>query len=261
MNGLQMYANYNQWRAIHPRDKIGFALVSMAICVFSPLISPPLLALLACTFMIISRAKIPAGMYLKIFAAPFCFILIGALGVALSIATDKVMFLWSMSIGQFYIGFTGQSLHQAILLTAKSSGAAACLLLIALTTPMEEITWQLERFRVPYLLIELITLVFRFIFVFWEQAVGIHTAQAARLGHVDVKTGLRSLAFLVSSLFMNVMSRSNALYNGLVSRNYSDSLRVLKEEPPRTPVLIVIAFFSIDILMLGIILYQGSGLI
>lgn len=261
MNGLHSYAYFNQWRTIHPRDKLAFALVSMVLCVFSPLMIPPLLALLICTFIIVAQAKIPAGIYFKFFTVPLGFIIIGALSVALSITSAPSLFLWDISVGPYTVGMTGQGLHHAMLLTAKSSGAVACLLLLALTTPIEDLAWQLERCRIPYLFIELITLVFRFIFVFWEQALGIHTAQAARLGHMDVKTGLRSLAFLASSLFLNVIHRSNALYNGLVSRNYSDSLRVLKEEPPATPTMTVVGFLAVDALLLGLIFYRGSGLI
>lgn len=261
MNSLQSYAYFKKWRTIHPRDKIAFALVSMMLCLCSPLLVPPLLALLVSTLLILTRAEIPIKVYLKLFAVPLGFILIGSLSVALNISADHSFYLWEASIGSYHVGISGPGLHNAILLMVRSSGAVSCLLFIVFTTPIADISYQLEQCRVPYIIIELITLVYRFIFVFWEQAVGIHTAQAARLGHVDLKTGLRSLAFLISSLFINVINRSNTLYNGLVARNYSDSLRVFKEEQPTTPAIIIMGFVGVDVLLLGLIFYRGSGLI
>lgn len=260
MIGMDSYAYSNRWRSIKPGDKMLFALASMLLCLFSTQVTPSLLVFLSMIFLTVVQAGVPGNYYFKLFSVPAGFILIGATTVSLSITANPANLQWFISIGPHFIGITPGGLNQAMLLLGRSAGAASCLFFLALTTPLDDITCQLERWRVPYLIIEMMTLIYRFIFVFWEQAITIHIAQAARLGHVDLKTSLRSLGYLVSSLFINAIDRSHSLYNALVARGYSDSLRVLEDEHQPTPVLIKAGFISFDLFLLGLIIYKGGGL-
>lgn len=261
MIGIENYAYSSRWRVIHPRDKMIFALATMLLCLFSGHAMPSLLVLLSMVFLTTVRAGVPGRYYLKLFSVPAGFILIGAVTVCLSITVNLTSLLWYIGLGPYYIGITQSGISQAILLLARSAGAASCLFFLALTTPLDDITCQLERWKVPYLIIEMMTLIYRFIFVFWKQTVTIHTAQAARLGHVDFKTSLRSLGYLVSSLFINTVDRSHSLYNALVSRGYSDSLRVLEDDHRPTPGLIKAGFIGFDLFLLGLIIFRGSVLL
>jgi cobalt/nickel transport system permease protein len=259
MIGIENYAYGNRWRFIHPRDKMIFAFTTMLICLFSTQAIPSLIVLLTMVFLTTVRAGVPGQYYFKLFSIPAGFILIGAITVCLTITTNLSSLLWYFCIGPYYIGITQLGISQAILLLARSGGAASCLFFLALTTPLDDITCQLERWKVPYLIIEMMTLIYRFIFVFWEQATTIHTAQAARLGHVDLKTSLRSLGYLISSMFINAMSRANSLYNALVARGYTVSLRVLEEAHQPTPTSIKAGFICFDLLLIGLIIIRGSA--
>lgn len=260
MIGIENYAYSNRWRIINPSDKMIFTFATMLLCLFSTQTIPSLIVLFSMVFLTTVQAGVPVRYYLKFFTIPAGFIIIGAITVSLSVNTNLTNLLWDIGIGPYYIGFTQGGLNQALLLLARSAGAASCLFFLALTTPLDDITCQLERWKVPYLIIEMMTLIYRFIFVFWEQAVTIHIAQAARLGHVDLKTSLRSLGYLVSSLFINAVDRSHSLYNALVSRGYSDSLRVLEDEHQPTPVFIKAGFICFDLFLLGLIFLRGSAL-
>lgn len=261
MIGIENYAYSNRWRIINPCDKMIFAFATMLLCLFSTQAIPSLIVLLSMVFLTTVQAGVPGKYYFKLFSVPAGFILIGAITVSLSVTTNLTNLAWFISIGSYYIGITPGGLSQAILLLARSAGAASCLFFLTLTTPLDDITCQLERWKVPYLIIEMMTLIYRFIFVFWEQATTIHIAQAARLGHVDLKTSLRSAGYLVSSLFINAVDRSHSLYNALVARGYSDSLRVLEDEHKPTPVLIKAGFICFDLFLLGLIIFRGSALL
>lgn len=258
MNSLALYAYLNRWRRIHPRDKMAFALVSMILSLLSP---APLAALLVLTLMVflsLFKTGVPARVYLTAGSVPLVFLLVGAVTVGLTISQDVGQLAWKVNLGAYAFGFTRDGIGKATLLLARSSGAAACLLFLAFSTPIEDLTGQLRRWRVPAIIIEMMTLVYRFIYVLWEQVVTIHTAQAARLGHVDLKTGMRSLASLISSMLINVIHRSNALYNSLVARNYSDSLQVLEEGRWATPGLVIFGFILFD-LAIFVFIIKGSA--
>lgn len=259
MIGIENYAYSNRWRFIHPRDKMIFAIFTMLICLFSPQVIPSLTVLISMVFLTTVQAGVPGQSYCKLFSIPAGFILIGAITVCLSVTTNLTGFLWYIYINPYYIGITQAGISQAILLLAHSAGAASCLFFLALTTPLDDITCQLERWKVPYIIIEMMTLIYRFIFVFWELATTIHIAQAARLGHVDLKTSLRSLGYLISSLFINAINRAHSLYNALVARGYTVSLRVLEEAHQPTPMWIKAGFICFDLLLIVLIIVRGSA--
>lgn len=257
MIGIENYAYNNCWRSIHPSTKIVFAIITMPLCISSRQLLLPVGVVLVMVFLTIGRAKIPADFYGRLCLIPAGFIIVGALSVSFGIAADHTLYIWYWKIGAYYVGVTAKSLGDAVFLLARSCGALTCLFFLALTTPMEDIAWQLERWKVPYIMIEMMILTYRFIFVFWEEAVTIHIAQAARLGHINIRAGFRSLSYLISSVFLSAFRHSEALYNALVSRGYTDSLRVLTDDYVKTPSYITVSFVLFDVLLLGMIILQG----
>lgn len=58
---------------------------------------------------------------------------------------------------------------------------------LALNTPVTDVTMALERMHVPHLLVELMELIYRFIFVLTETASRIRLAQESRLGYQGLR--------------------------------------------------------------------------
>ena len=81
----------------------------------------------------------------------------------------------------------------------------------------------------PKLIVELMGLIYRFIFVLLETADTMITAQNSRLGYSSLSAGFRSLGTLVSTLFIRSYKRSDELYTALEARGYDGDLNVLEE--------------------------------
>lgn len=259
MIGVEDHVYGNPMRILHPRDKMAFALITMVLSLGSG-VTACLTILAVMGYLTVIRAKVPWRFFLRLYSIPAGFLAIGAISVGLTLSADPAATIWVINLGASSLGFTREGLDQAVLLLARSGGAVSCLFFLALTTPLEDINGQLERWRVPYIMIEMMTLVYRFIFIFWKQAVTIHTAQSARLGHIDMKTSLRSLGCLISSLFIQTIERTHILYNSLAARGYTDSLRVLEEERFPTPWTTKLGFIAFDLMLLGLVLLEGRGL-
>ena len=105
------------------------------------------------------------------------------------------------------------------------------MLALALTTPMVDITDQLRKWRVPQLFIELMVLMYRFIFVFIETAQAMYIAQNARLGYSNWRRSLHSVGMLAANLYLRSQTRAAALYTALTARGYTGELRVLTAQP------------------------------
>jgi cobalt/nickel transport system permease protein len=85
----------------------------------------------------------------------------------------------------------------------------------------------LRRLRCPLLLIDLMTLIYRFIFVLLESLNDMYTAQDSRLGYINFRRGIVSAGLLGSQLFIDAYHRSQRLQVALDSRGYAGDLKVL----------------------------------
>ena len=105
--------------------------------------------------------------------------------------------------------------------------------------------------RLPALLIELMMLIYRFIFLLLETASAIMTAQESRLGNRDYRTKIRSFGAMASALFVQSIRRSNALYDALESRCYDGTIRVLSQEQPvkKKEIMWIVLFESLLLLI------------
>ena len=111
---------------------------------------------------------------------------------------------------------------------------------------MTDILEVLKKLHLPALIIELMLLIYRFIFVFLETASAIMTAQESRLGNRNFRTRIRSFGGMGAALFVLALKRANALYDAMESRCYDGRIRVLSQErPPRKKEIALIVLFAL----------------
>lgn len=224
---IDQYAYINRLAGMHPAEKVllaGLTLV-VGLIFYAPLIS--LLIILIMAGITVILAGIPARFFCKLMLWPLTFLVLGVLTVALAITRDGATLLWSVQIGGFAVGVTAQGLQKAGELFLKSLGAVSCLYFLSLTTPLVEVLAVLRMLRFPSLLIELMSLVYRFIFVLLETADKIYISQGSRWGYATLKTSYHSLGQLFSCLFSKSYYNSQMLFMTLSSRCYTGKLNVL----------------------------------
>ena len=225
---IDQYAYANKLGYVHPVEKFSLALVTMVIClVFSSSVTS-LLVILLMAGLVILLAKIPALFYLKLMFIPLVFLVVGVLTVALAFTRDAYSLLWGVKIGGYMFGVTAQGLSVASALFLKSLAAVSCLYFLSLTTPMVEIFSVLKKLRLPPLFIELMFLVYRFIFVLLDTADRIYIAQSSRWGYATWKTSYISLGQLISNLFAKSYYNAQMLFTTLLARGYTGELNVLE---------------------------------
>jgi cobalt/nickel transport system permease protein len=109
---------------------------------------------------------------------------------------------------------------------------------------MTDILNELRKLKCPSILIELMLLIYRFIFVLTAIASAITTSQNSRLGNKDFKTSCKSFGALGSALFIRAMKKSGTLYDAMESRCYDGTIHVLTEHYPakRSEILMLVIF-------------------
>lgn len=228
---IDHYANTNKLRAYPPAEKATLALSLTIICLISATVWTPIIVLWLMSALIVWRAGIPARIYGKLMLVPMTFLVFSCLVIAFSVSktTSGAGFLWYLEVSRFIIGIRFQDLNTAVLLFTRSLGAVSCLYFLALTTPMLEILSIMRRLKTPSQLVELMALIYRFIFVLIDTATTIYISQSSRLGYSSWKTSLNSMGKLISSLLFIALRRSQKLTIALDSRCYSGTTRVLEK--------------------------------
>jgi cobalt/nickel transport system permease protein len=225
---IDRYAYQNRIRRIDPAQKGALALVAILLCL---LLDRPLVGLLAAVWMGVLLglwARVPPLVFGRVLLAEGLFLALSVAGVALSLSLSRPgppTTAWAL--GPLWLGTSPQALFVALRLLARALGCAAALNFLILTTPLVDLIELGRRLRVPELLIDLMTIVYRTIFVLLESLRRMYTAQDARLGYRDARRALPSAALLGSQLFLDAYRRSRRMQLALESRALDGALRVL----------------------------------
>jgi cobalt/nickel transport system permease protein len=121
------------------------------------------------------------------------------------------------------------------------------LFVIALTTPMIEIFSVLKSLGLPDFLVELSMLMYRYIFVFVDQAAVIHAAQVMRLGDAGIKKSINSFGMLASVLFLRAWEQGERLIIAMDARCYDGKLDLMERSSRAEPkaIFAVVAYIFV----------------
>ena len=250
------YALTNKLRSVNTELKLFFGLGSLLLCVFSPSPLTPILIALTMAIVLILFAEIKARFYLKILTIPLSFGVISSLIIMFMYGRGDILLSFEIFGKVFDINRDGANL--SVLVLSRMFGGVSCLFFIALTTPMVEMFAVFKRLKVPDAFLELSMMIYRYIFVFLDEALMIHTAQTMRHGYNGIKNSIRSFSMLGSVLFVRAWERGENLIVSMDSRCYNGKLDVLRVERSLSPVLLgVVIFYEV---VMGVISYLTSHL-
>ena len=168
------------------------------------------------------------GTVLHFMKVPLAFLVIGCLTIVLRPLGAEEPALWAVWLfGRFRWGISGAYLRMGLMVFCKAMGAISAMYFLALNTPMTDLVLALERLHVPKLLVELMELIYRFIFVLMDAAGRIRVAQESRLGYGSFRKSLDHMGGLVSLVFLRAWRKGDKVYTALESRGYDGSLTTL----------------------------------
>lgn len=228
MIGIDKYAYASKLKKVDPMQKFVFAMLTLGVCLWANSIPVSVMVLFIMGWVTVRRGGTPFGFFIKMLLIPMTFLVIGVATIAVNASDTPAGFLLSIPVGKLFIGVSGTGIVYALQLFFKALGAVSCLYCLSLSTPMVDVLAVLRRLKVPGLMVELMSLIYRFIFVFLETADTMYTAQDSRLGYSTLANGYRSLGALASTLFIRAFKKSDDLYTALEARGYDGELNVLE---------------------------------
>jgi cobalt/nickel transport system permease protein len=102
---------------------------------------------------------------------------------------------------------------------ARAIAATAAMLLLASTTPVSDLTDSMRRIGVPAACVDVITVMYRMIFLLLESVSVVRKSQTARLGYSSVSRSIRSAGLLTAAVLIRAWRRGHALERGLAGRS------------------------------------------
>ncbi|SHH54705.1 cobalt/nickel transport system permease protein [Clostridium collagenovorans DSM 3089] len=164
--------------------------------------------------------------YFKSLCVPLIFLLISIVSLIISFSADTQGYITYFTLGSVNIGITYTGVETSLKLFLRTMNSISAMYFIVLTMPMNQIVEVLKLMRLPEIFIEVVVLVYRFIFIFIEEYREIHMAQYLRFGYKDIKKSYNSTSILVKCLFVRVMERYSDLVVILDTRLYQGKFHV-----------------------------------
>ncbi len=196
----------------------GFALLILAVWWESIWISTGIIIGMNALLLLI--AKVNKKQYIKLLSIPSVFIILSLLAIVFYFSREKGDFLFSVKVLGYYVGYSKLTLIRSLYVLLRSFAALSCIYFMTLTTGFNQMIVVFKKLRIPKEMIEIIMLVYRFIFIFLEEVAEIYIAQEMRFGYVNFKTSYRSLGILISTLFTRIMIRYRDMSIALDTKLY-----------------------------------------
>lgn len=214
-----------------PMLKSLFSVGMLLICVASHMLAVSMIAFAVMAALTIGFSRVSFRHYFKLMCIPMGFMILSTISIVMNIS-ETPMDLISISVGGNYLAASSSSLSEGIQLVMVALASVSCLYFLTLTTPMIDILIVLRTLHCPKIIVELMMLIYRYIFVILDMAGSIKTSQNCRLGNKDFITELRSVGQMLTVLLVRSLNRSSYLFDAMESRCYNGEIQVLNESYP-----------------------------
>lgn len=230
MIGTDRYAYTSRLAHVAPRAKLLAMAVTTVLCLCLDRISVSVVTIVLMGTATVCMGGVRLRDFRRMMLVPAGFMLLATITIFIGRYAPGTDMLAGISIGNYVYGITAAAVMQGANICLRALGVVASVYFLAMNTPMTDITGALRQMHVPALMVELMELIYRFIFVLYETMHRIHTAQASRLGYDGLVNSYHSTGTLAAMLFVRAYQKSDRVYAALESRGGGQSVRTLADE-------------------------------
>jgi cobalt/nickel transport system permease protein len=230
---IDVAAQVSRLNRVNPSLKLWTALSLAVLCTgsSSPFVGVFLTA--AALVFVVCLGGLKLREYAHMLTLPVSFLMMSAL-VLLFIVTERGAGILGVQVFGFWICATRETQIHATLITARALGAISCLYALSLTTPMSDIIGSLRRARCPDVLIDLMYLIYRYVFTLLAMYHTMRDAAKSRLGYADYVTGMRTAGDLYAVLLGRSYRHAGRNFDAMESRCFDTGIRFLENREKAT---------------------------
>ena len=237
---IDYYAYRSGMRRWNSGLKMFLAVVTLCLVTAFNKAAVSVFVILTMGTITLGKGKIPWKAYVHFMAAPLAFMIFSGAAIAVELG-NAPSGDWNVPVYFFWICFFEENLILAGSVFLKAMAGMSALYMISLSTPVNELVLVLQKLHIPRLLIELMNLIYRYIFILLDVSEQMQTAAKARMGYRTFRQSCKSFARIAGNLFLVSLKKANAYYDALLSRGYDGKLEFLSEENPPTGKQLVFA--------------------
>lgn len=256
---LDSLAAHSRLRNVSPAVKTAFSVAALILCVGAGDALVGIAVAVSMVLLMRLLGKVTMGQIFTLLRIPLLFLIVSCVVILLELSGEPLG-IWRLPIGHRYLCVTESSLHRAVTLFFQAMGAVCCLYFLSSTTPMPQLIEVLRRCHVPELVIELMYLIYRYLFVLLEVQRQLTVAASARLGYCGVRRSVSTAGRISGTLLASSFRRSSQCFDAMESRGYDGKLTFLSHMPPfRWAHLLTAAAYVLA--LLGLILVRKGWLL
>lgn len=228
---IDQRAHQSRMAPWHTGGKLALAVLAVAGCVAAGTPAVPAYLLLTMSLLTVLAGGTPVRYYLSLLAVPMAFILLSCLAIVVEVSPVPLGVLW-VPVGGWYLCITPASQAAAWLAALRALGAVSCLYLLSLSTPIYRVVEALRRMGVPAVVIELMYLMYRYLFILLEVHQNMVHAAASRLGYRSYRTTMRTMLRHALALLFISLRRTSGMLQAMEARCYDGQIRFLHQTRP-----------------------------
>lgn len=227
---LDALAAHSGLRSVSPVIKTAFSIATLTLCVSA---SDAVVGIVVAASMVLVMhllGKVSLEKILTLLRIPMLFLIVSCVVILLEVSPDPMGF-WQVPLGSRFVCMTAVSLRSALTLFFQAMGAVSCLYFLSSSTPMPQLIEVLRRFHVPELVIELMYLIYRYLFVLLDVQQTLTISASARLGYNDLRRSVSTAGRISGTLLASSFRRSSQCFDAMESRGYDGKLAFLSHMP------------------------------
>lgn len=245
---IDMYAYHSKINSWNPSLKVALAVIMLMLCILFDNLYVSGLVVLLSAFVTVGLGKMPLREYMKLLSVPVAFLVVGSVVIAFNLAgTEQGLAGVWLPFGYLFV--TQDSLNTVMHLWGKAFGGLSAMFMMSLSTPSGEIFSVLRKVKVPQLVIELMNMIYRFIFVMIDTFSRMNNSAESRLGYTDWRTALHTFGHITSNLLVVSLKKGSNYYDAMESRCYDGELVFWETEKKITSAQIAYSLGIIGILV------------
>ncbi len=219
-------AYLNNIKDVNPLIKLGITFIGVIASMLTQNANIHILIMLFMTALILFIARVDMKLYIKCLKIPIIFLIIGIGLNLINISFENKDYIFNVNILGLYIGTTEFAVKSSVNILLRAMSCIISIYFLILTTPFNQLIIVLKKIHIPHTLIELMILIYRFIFIFIEEAEEIYKSQQLKFGYTNLRTSYNSMSLLIKTLFFRMMRRYEDMSISLDIKLYDGKFHV-----------------------------------
>ena len=225
---IDLYAQRSPLRHVNPGLKTAYALAAIVISVAG---RSYLICILVCVVSFVytvALGKVPARQYCRMLMLPVGFISLSSIALTLQLSSVQSGYV-DIPLGNVFLSVTRASQLQAIGISLSAYAGVSSLYMLGLTTPLPGIIKTLNDMHLPGIIIELMYLIYRYIFVLFSIQDTMSTAASSRLGYRGYRRSVKTIMLIASNLLSLSFMQASRNFDAMEARCYDGTLRFYEQ--------------------------------